>query len=370
MDEGVKKHWREESSRPEFYGEPADRALTMMRPRVYGDTPSFLEVAVAWEPKDLEGADAVFLGIPWEADKFLSPSSWTSFSPAEPDPRAIVGRGGAHQAPEWIRKWSMQHSLQLAGGYCPEVAPDFRLSDHLKIADYRDVEFRASDVEDMSHQAIARVSEIVRAGAVPLVFGGDHAITYPVVKGISDSTEGKIGIVHFDSHYDLEWGARLNAGNQFARILDTCRVEPENMAMIGIRGTGIFNSPRMHEIARKTGISVFTLGDVEKLGMEEVIRRSIEITMRGTDRVYITLDVDVIEPASFPAQKYPDPFGLTARQVRDGLRTLSTETPIAGFDMCCIGPAYDHMGLGLMTACRLYHEVLKGMAVRKARRTR
>jgi arginase family enzyme len=367
MDEQLKKLWKEAASRPEYFGEPAQPALRAVRPRVYGDTPSFLEAPVAWEPADLEGVDAAFLGIPWEADKYVSPSSWAAFGPRDADPKAIVGRGGAHQAPEWIRKWSLQHSLQLAGGFCPEVGADFKLSDHLKITDYRDVEFRDWDVEDMSLRAAERVCNIVRAGAVPLVFGGDHAVTYPVVKGICDGAEGNMGIVHFDSHYDLEWGGRLNAGNQFARIFDTCRVEPQNMATIGIRGTGIYNSPRMQEVARRVGITVFTLGDIEKLGMDEVMRRSIEVATRGTDRVYVTLDVDVIEPASFPAQKYPDPFGLTAREVRDALWAVSSETRLAGFDMCCVGPDYDQAGLGLMTACRLYYEVLKGMAVRKAR---
>ncbi|MEE9219623.1 MAG: arginase family protein, partial [Acidobacteriota bacterium] len=157
--------------------------------------------------------------------------------------------------------------------------------------------------------------------------------------------------------------------NQFGRIFETCRAEPGNMAMIGIRGTGIYNSPQMQEVAKRVGITVFTLGEVEQLGIEEVTRRAIEISTRDTERVYVTLDVDVIDPASFPAQKYPDPFGLSARDVRDALRIVSRETTLAGFDMCCVGPAYDHSGVGLMTACRLHIEVLKGLALRKIKQS-
>ncbi|MEE9229074.1 MAG: arginase family protein, partial [Acidobacteriota bacterium] len=195
MDERLMEFWKKAASESSYYGEPADAALTAMRPRVYGDTPSFMEAPVAWEASELRGADAVFIGIPWEADKYLSPSSWARFGPREADPKAIIGRGGAHDAPEWIRKWSLPYSLQLSGGYCPEIAPDFKLSDHLRILDYRDVEFKEWDVEDMSRRAIDRISDIVGAGAIPLVLGGDHAITYPVVKAISDVTKGKIGII-------------------------------------------------------------------------------------------------------------------------------------------------------------------------------
>ena len=79
----------------------------------------------------------------------------------------------------------------------------------------------------------------------------------------------------------------------------------------------------------------------------------------------MTADADSLDPVSFPAQKYSEPFGITARQIRAALRILSREANLCGFDMVCIGPEYDHKGVGALTACKLYIEVLKGLALRK-----
>ncbi|MBL7063413.1 MAG: arginase family protein [Anaerolineae bacterium] len=335
-----------------------------IRPRVYGDTPSFMELPVAWDADDLKGADAIFVGIPWEGDRILNSTTFATMGERPADPDAILTRSGAYDAPEYIRKYSVHYSVLSSGGLWPEVGPGFRLPDHVKVVDYRDVEVKEWDVEETARRAIDKVSDIVRAGAVPLVIGGDHSIPYMVMKAISDNTQGKTGIVFFDTHYDLTpAGGRLNAGNALGRIFASCQVDPKNLVEIGIRGT---QSPaEWAQVAEWIGCTVFTITDVEKVGMHEVIARAIEIASQDTERIYVSLDVDVIDPLHFPAQKYPDAFGLTARQVREALRVLSRETNLAGFDICCIGPAYDHKGTSALIANRFYVEVLIGLALRK-----
>jgi agmatinase len=365
LTEEQRAFWSKAAVHPHYYGEPADPSMGNFHPRIYADVPSFMETPVAWEAEDLQGTDAVFIGVPWEGGRQQSSTSWATTAPRQADPEAIIGRHGAFSAPEWLRKWSMVYSLQQAGGHYPEVSPEFRLADHLKLADYRNVDFKEWDPEDMASRSIERITDIVRAGAVPIVFGGDHSIPYPAVRAISDNTAGNIGIIQFDTHYDLEWGGRLNAGNQFARILDTCKANPENMVQIGIQGSAVIHSPLVHQVTEHLGITVFTSGDVERMGIIEVIKRSIEIVTQDTERVYVSLDVDVMDPATFPSQKYASAFGLSAGQVRQALSMISRGTNLAGFDMCCLGPAYDYKGLGLMTACRLTIEVLIGMALRK-----
>jgi arginase family enzyme len=121
----------------------------------------------------------------------------------------------------------------------------------------------------------------------------------------------------------------------------------------------------MQELCDKLGITVFSRGDVETMGMMEVVQQAIGIASEGTERIYVSLDADSMDPVTFPAQKYPEPFGLDARDVKDALGLLSRETNLAGFDIVCIGPIYDHNGVGGLTACKLYLEVLKGLALRK-----
>jgi arginase family enzyme len=346
--------WAEETAAPE-----ARRRRSLIR----DDIPSFMELPVAWGPDDLSGADAAFIGIPWEGMRWLNSTTWVTSGGRPADPDAILDRSGAYDAPEWIRRYSTHYSIHCSGSYWPEVGSGFRLLSNMKVMDYGDVEIKEGDVEETARRAIDKVSDIVKAGAMPLVCGGDHAVAYMVMRAISDNTQGKTGIITFDSHQDLAWGERLTSGNIWARVLDTCDVDPTNLVEIGIRGT--VNREPWQELARDLGITIFTIADVEDMGMKEVIGRAADIAGQGTERIYVSLDVDAIDPVDFPAQKWPDPFGLTSRQMREALQVLSRETNMAGFDIVCVGPAYDYKGLAAMTCSRFYIEALTGLALRK-----
>jgi arginase family enzyme len=152
----------------------------------------------------------------------------------------------------------------------------------------------------------------------------------------------------------------------WARVLETCNVDPKNMVMIGLRGS--VNSREGVEVAKELGVTLIPITEVEEVGINEVIHKAIEIASDGTERVYLSLDVDVIDPIFFPAQKWPFPLGLTSFQVRDALRYVSRKTNLAGFDVACIGPAYDYKGIGGITASRFILEVLLGIASRKTKK--
>ena len=363
MDEKLRKIWYEAMERHDFHfaGDPSSG---FVQGRIYGDTPSFLGVPIAWEADQLEGADVVFVGLPWEGGIQTGPSTFANLGARPIDPEAILERGSAYMAPEYLRKWSVHYSLNFSAGFFPEVGPDFKVLDYLKIMDYRDVEVKEWDVEQTVTRAIDKISDIVKAGAIPMVFGGDHAIPYPVMKAISDNREGKMGIILFDSHYDNSIGGRSNAGNAFGRFLENSDSDPKNWVIIGVMG-GSYNTPAMQELCDQLGVTVFNRGDVEKMGMKDVIQQAIGIASDGTDRVYVSLDADSMDPVTFPAQKYPEPFGLSANEVKAALGVVSKETNLAGFDFVCIGPIYDRNGVGGLTACKLYLEVLKGLAIRK-----
>ncbi|RLA41846.1 MAG: hypothetical protein DRR06_15400 [Gammaproteobacteria bacterium] len=370
MDDEMKKMWSE------MDGTPYDSMAGILRPRIHSDVPSFIDVPVAYEASDLEGLDVGFIGLPFEGWIHPAPMQWPTSGARPADPDVLEGRSGAWDAPDYIRKCAVHYSICTSGGFCPEVAGDFRICDHITMADYRNVEFDPWDVEDFSKKAIEKVADIVKGGAIPLIFGGDHSISYPPVRAISDNSDGEIGIILFDGHYDNMYGGdapfpeknavtRLNSGNQFYKIFDTCKAHPKNMVVIGVKG-GAANMMSWHEMAVKLGYTIFTNEDVEDLGIKEVMRQAIAVATKDTDKVYCSLDVDACDPISFPAQKYPDPFGIPARDIRTALRILSRETNLCGFDMVCLGPAYDNRNDGGQTAAKLYIEILKGLAYRKA----
>jgi agmatinase len=374
LDERLKRLWVETALQEEFH--MYEPTFGVYQVRINGDTPSFMGVPVAVSAEELKGSDVAFIGIPWEGPVGTGTGTWASFGPRGEYSDKVEARSGAYDSPNYIRRYSVQYSIHGTGGCYPEVRPDFRLVDYIQIVDYRNVETKEWDVEETAKKTVEKVSDIVKAGAIPLVFGGDHSIPYPVLKGISDNTDGNIGLIWFDRHYDIGYGGpaprpfdeftRLNAENALYKILDNCKVDPKNVVIIGIGG-GDFNTPLMNKVIQEAGITIFTVNEVVKMGIEKVIKKAIEISRRDTERIYVTLDVDVMDPISFPAQKWPEPFGLHVHDIRKALSIIVMETNLAGFDMCCVGPHYDNQGIGGQTAARLYIEILIGLALKKER---
>jgi len=330
------------------------------------DVPTFMEVPLATKREHLKGADVVVLGIPWEGFKYESPGDVLLPPMASPaPPGSIYFRTGADKAPEAIRKYSILYSIRDSGGFFPELDWDLRLADHLNIVDYGDADIVAGDVEESFKRAEERVSHVMEAGAIPVVFGGDHGITYPVLKAVAQHTKGKVGIIDFDSHMDLSESIKYHAAWQFLGAFQLENVNPKNMVQIGIRN--LDNDPRWLETAKKLGITRYTITDVEENGISAIVEKAIEVATMGTKAVYVTLDVDVIDPAFCPAQKYPDSAGLTSREIIRALRIIGT-CRIAGFDICCLSPQYDSpSGTGSQLAARCAAVVIGCIALKKMR---
>ena len=156
----------------------------------------------------------------------------------------------------------------------------------------------------------------------------------------------------------------LHAVLMALHIVKNADVALENICIIGINGP-VYNTTGMAKLAKKMGITVFTAEDVRRHGMSEIIAKALEVSTRGTERTYISLDLDALDPVTFPAQKYPQPTGISYQETRVALRTIATKTTLAGMDMVCMGPHYDVNGVGGLYATQLYLEVLMGIALRK-----
>jgi agmatinase len=334
-----------------------------MRDILSGDVPTFMELPFAGKSGDLAGVDAAFLGMGYEGVKIDSPHTFLPDLAAPAGPDSIYYRTGADKAPEAVRRYSIHYSIHHAYGFFVEYAPDFFIFKHLRAVDAGDVATVPGDPEASFERCEARVGEIVEAGAVPLVCGGDHAITLPVVRAAAGAMTGRLGLIHFDTHYDLAWDPPLYAGSQWAQILGLPNVHVENFCQIGIRG--LRQVPFEVEVARTLGHPVYTITDVDNDGIERVVEEALDHACDGTDGVYVSLDIDVIDPVYCPAQKYPEPAGLTSKQIISALRRIGKRTEIVGFDLCCLGPQYDdRVGTGSHLAARLFVEVLAAMAWR------
>jgi agmatinase len=332
---------------------------------LYDDIPTFMELPHARTKEDLVNVDVAFLGIPWEGLKYQDP--WTvlpeTASPAPPN--SVYYRTGAGKSPDSIRKYSLHYSINHGFGFFPDISRDFILFNHLKAVDYGNVNVTVKDPKISLSNSLEKVSDIYEAGAIPLVSGGDHAIPYPCVQALAKHTEGNIGIITFDSHFDLHFEPEFSAASQWGRLFDLLpQVKPKNYCSIGTRG--MRNQVHEQYVADELGVQYYTMADVEKEGISSIISKALEIAGNNTEALYISLDIDVMDPAFCPAQKYPEPNGLTSREIISALRQIGQKQLINGFDICCLGPQYDiPTGISSQLCARLFVEVMAAIAWQK-----
>ena len=327
------------------------------------DVPTFIEVPLVGLDDRLEGYDAVVLGAPFEGFIVKDPRTFYPQGTAPPPGSDIYSRPGAYEAPEAIRKASVFYSLDHSNGFMAEKG--FQLGERVRVGDAGDLPLRECGPEEALELTSAAVERIVRAGAVPLVIGGDHLVSLFVVAGIHAATGKRIGVITYDAHLDLSWEPRYWAGSQWARAMELGALDPRNLVQIGVRG--LRNSVFWQHAAEELGVRYYSMAEVDRVGLEEVNRQAIERARDGAELLYVSLDADAFEPAVCPAQKYPEPGGFTARELLRSLEQVAASGDgLCGFDFCCLGPAYDVDCYGSALAARCLVEVLAGLAARRA----
>jgi arginase family enzyme len=331
------------------------RSEALLKPGV----PTFAELPRA-TADDVSGADAVIYGIPFEGFVVRDPRTFYPQGTAPPPGHDIYSRPGAFEAPDAIRQASKFFSFDHANGLMPERG--IVVGEHLTAVDAGDAAIGQQTPEQLMAWLPEEIRKISSTGAVPLVIGGDHLIPVPILAGIFAATGKKVGVVTYDAHYDLSWYPRYWAGSQWARAMEMGALDPKNLVHVGVRG--FRNSAFWQFAADELGTSVYTIADVEDIGVAEVSARARDQALDGADALYVSVDVDIFDPMAVPAQKYPEPGGLTSREMIRSLRTVLTGTAgqLAGFDFCCLGPHYDHQHHGAAVAARCFMEVLSAMA--------
>lgn len=188
-------------------------------------------------------------------------------------------------------------------------------------------------VDDTLDVVYSTARDIVKAGKIPIMMGGEHSLTYPCVKAFEDKT---IGFVVLDAHYDLRYeygGVKHNHACVSRHIIDEIT---DRYVSIGIRsGT----KEEYQYVRDNKKIRSYTANQVESMGISSILKE-IDEYLSGCDRIYLSVDMDAIDPAYAPALGTPEPFGMTPREVRTVIRHLASRT--VGFDLVEISPEYDH----------------------------
>jgi agmatinase len=270
----------------------------------------------------------------------------------------VSDRPGARFGPRAIRAASCPPGPHL------EARIDW--NEHLRVVDFGDAPVVPADPAG-SHVAIERlVREVVGRGAIPDVLGGDHSITEPDVRALA-AVHGPVALVHFDTHTDTGaevFGVEVSHGTPMYRLVRDGHVDAANYVQIGLRGYW----PGERELAwqREHGITSFFMHDVRELGIREVLERTIAIV--GDAPAFLTVDVDVLDPAFAPGTGTPEPGGMTAVDLLWACREAATRMRLVGMDVVEVIPtAVGSADLTALVAERIVREALTGIAARRAK---
>jgi agmatinase len=201
-----------------------------------------------------------------------------------------------------------------------------------------------------------------RAGCL-LTLGGDHTIALPLLRAVS-AAHGAIALVHFDAHldtYDTYFGAAYTHGTPFRRAAEEGLLDPSGCLHVGIRGP-LYADADLPEDAGM-GFQVIPATDVEQIGVAGMIE---QIARRVADRpVYVSVDIDVLDPAHAPGTGTPEAGGLTSRELLAALRSFA-RLNLVGADIVEVAPAYDHAQITGIAAAHVAYELLSALALRRA----
>ena len=246
-------------------------------------------------------------------------------------------------------------------GSRPHLAFDVDPLRDQRVVDIGDVPMLPGEIEQSLHRLEQAVTEIAQLGALPVILGGDHSISLADVKGVARHyAEGRFSLVHFDAHSDTAvWALRISPrtwdlGTASARD----RLHPgDNIVQIGDRNGG---SPTGRAWRRQQGIHGYEVLDVDQRGLDTCLEEAIVILSQQSDAVFLSIDLDAVDPAFAPGVGTPEPGGLTSRQLLHAVGRLASELPLAGIDVAELSPPYD--GPGQITAYLANRIVLEALA--------
>ncbi|MGD9912769.1 MAG: agmatinase [Rhizobiaceae bacterium] len=304
---------------------------TGTRPAPYSGVPTFL--TAPYRPVDNSNPDfgdlqVAMLGVPMDL--------------------GVTNRPGSRFGPRALR------AIERIGPYHHVLgcAPIYEL----RVADIGDVQFASRFRLEQSHDDIEkRLHQIVDAGVIPLSVGGDHSITHPIMKAVGKKQP--VGMIHIDAHCDTGGSydmSKFHHGAPFRNAVLDGVLDPTRTIQIGIRGS----SEYLWEFSYESGMTVIHAEEVDRLGIEAIIKRALEVV--GDGPTYISFDVDSLDPSFAPGTGTPEVGGLSTREVLAILRGLKGVN-IVGGDVVEVAPQYDATANTAHCGAQVLFEILSLM---------
>jgi agmatinase len=309
--------------------------------KAYGEKPDYAGLLTfgglpyTEDAAELEGLHAAIVGAPFDD--------------------LVSDRPGARFGPRAIRAAGCPPGLHLEAGVDAFAA--------LRLVDFGDAPVVPADPE-LSHRAIEEtVGTVLSAGAIPIVLGGDHSIAEPDIRACARA-KGPVGLIHLDTHTDTGtevFGVERSHGTPMYRLVEEGAVAPRRYVQIGLRG--YWPGEREFAWQRDRGITSLFMHDVRRHGIEAVVERALAVVGEGP--VFLSVDVDVLDPAFAPGTGTPEPGGMTSADLLWAARTIAAGVDLVGAEVVEVCPgAIGSADPTALVAERTVREILTGLALR------
>jgi len=276
---------------------------------------------------ELDDVDIALIGVPFDT--------------------ATSNRPGARHGPRQLRDLSTMIRLV---NQATRVAP-FHLA---RCADLGDVLVNPVSLEDSRERIVAYYRQIAAAGMVPLTAGGDHFISWPILAALA--TDGPLGMIHVDAHSDLYppyFGGFDSHGTPFRRAVEAGLLDPRRVVQIGLRGSSIDMSDV--DFAHEHGIRQVAVEEVFDRGVDDVMDEARRLV--GKEPIYVSFDIDAIDPSQAPGTGTPEVGGLWVQQAQRLVRRLMG-LEVVGADLVEVSPPWDASGNTAWVGANLMFELL------------
>jgi len=295
------------------------------------------------DPESFHGADVVVIGAPYDAG--------TSY------------RAGARFGPQAIRTTDyLPHDASR-----PHLTLRVDPLKELTVLDAGDLEMPGVEARQPLDRLEAAVQTVADAGAVPIILGGDHTITWPDVTGVARAVGwGRVSVIHFDAHADtgeLQFGSLIGHGLPMRRLIESGACRGDRFLQLGLRG--YWPEPETLGWMAEQRMRSYEMHEIVQRGLETCLDEAFTIATDDCDGVFVSVDIDVTDPGSAPGTGTPEPGGFTPRQLLDTVRRIAIELPVVGMDIVEVSPPYDSSDVTAFLANRVVLEMLSGMAYRR-----
>ena len=312
---------------------------------MYGPDFTFLGVEKCdlSKPETFTGADIVIVGAPFDG--------------------GTSHRSGAKFGPQAIRGADyLPHD-----GSRPHLALRTDGLKDLKVVDAGDLAMLSGDTEGALALLEKATELITRSGAIPVILGGDHTIAAGDVTGVARVKGwGRVSMIHFDAHADTgedHFGALHGHGTPMRRLIESGAVRGDRFLQLGLRG--YWPEPATLAWMAERNMKSYEMTEIHHRGLTTVMDEAFGILTDECEGVFLSVDIDVVDPGMAPGTGTPEPGGLTSRELLEAVRRICLELPIVGIDVVEVCPAYDSSEITAYLANRVVLEALSAIAKRR-----